>query len=191
MPKETIKAQIERETADIIEGQIRALSTVDSLGNTRYLRPDRTNDKVYTSTLELLKPLSKYERSIVRAAVNNARMERNSETATIRRADRESANAARGGFPFVPRETFTATARVYEKDQFGNMRSTVIVVSGLETLDAASVIERIKSERAGQEAPIMDGKYLRYSFKGASRRPGPDSNWDISHAQIYRDAIDR
>lgn len=191
MADETIKSTITREVGDIIEGMIRNKSLVDSLGNTRYLRADRVNKGVYQSVLQLVNPLTKYEKSIVRELIENSRQARNSETSKIRYADRKILEASKAGVPFIPRETFTATARVYEKDQFGNVRSAVVVVSGLEVLDAASVLERVKSERAGQGAPIMDRKYLRYSFRGASRAPGPDSNWDLTHAQIFRDAIDK
>jgi hypothetical protein len=185
-----VKKGMQAKAADLIKGELEAMARIGSEGDRRYLRPSRTNDRVYEAIKDKIGPMTKYERSILRGMINEERMSANTYRVQLERAKRDAAAAASNPLPAPPKQTFEATARVYFTDQFGNVKSTVGVFAGLEAVNAELILARVRKNMAANEEPIEEAKYQRWAKTGAMTAAGPASIWKPTHAQIFKDKME-
>jgi len=173
MDKPTKKQAIQDAAGDIVRGILNKLAMQNTDGEGRYLRKDRTNERIVSQVVPLLaREPTKYERGILRELIQTERLQRNRDTT----AHWKDLAAATG----KQTRTYKAEAFVEERDQYGNKRKYIYRTAGMATVTEESLRARHKQDQIdGMGDPPERGSEQYIHAKGG-KGPQPDSVWTLS-----------
>lgn len=180
----SIKSDLFNAAGDLVSGVLNRMAFNNTENEGRYLRKGRTNDRVFDQVSAELGPLTKYQRSLLREMVQDARLERNRETVRYQRAREAAQGPVRDTEGQSISPTFQARIVIKELDQYGNTRTYLLDIGGLSQPSDGEIMSRARKAGAETADGPVDKESERLRIPNGSTPPGDDSQWGIATMHV-------